>query len=197
MGAQHLRIPYGLLRQLCYAGGTRLAPLVSKVRPPELELDAEHIPWTSSATTAPSIGRGGPIVVNPTAMTVIDGQDHLGNLSNEAYKFFRGSMIPGSTMFQCRGCGMEEHLKERRLLHMRACRPLMQAIEERIKRDKVCVICNTGTSRERWQIPLCSEACVTKWRFVIPEPYLVAKRFVLASDPGLLKVRCESTQTNS
>lgn len=195
MGAQHLRIPYGLLRQLCYAGGTRLAPLTNKKRPPEPELDAEHIPYSYSPNSAPNLARGFT-VVNPTSVVEIPA-DVMGNLSNEAYKFFRGSPFKDSLYFQCRGCGMEECAKERRLLHMRACRGLMQAIEERIRRDKICIICNTDTSRERWQIPLCSEACVNKWRFLIPAPYEVAKRFVLAADPHLMKVRCASTQTNS
>jgi hypothetical protein len=199
VGAQHLRVPYGLIRQLCYAGGRRLAPQVSRVRPEEPEIDAEHIPYTYSAGSAPTTTS--VQVINPTSLAIVGprshGQDLLGNLSNEAYKFFKGSMIRESNYFQCRGCLNIEYVKERKALHMRECRALMQAIEERIKRDKVCVICNTSTTRETWRIPLCSEACIVKWRFSIPLPWITASRFVLAAEPHLLRMKCENTPTNS
>lgn len=206
MGTQHLRVPYGLIRQLCYAGGQRLAPRVNKVPPPEPDVDAEHIPYTYSANTAPvlssEVQRMMGTVLQPTSLSIVtvEGRDllgnlSLGNLSNEAYRFFKGSMIKSSSYFMCRGCLSDESLKERRHVHMRECRPLMQAIEERIKRDKVCVVCNAGTSRETWKIPLCSEACVIKWRFSIPNMWEVARRFVLFDEPGLLRKKCESIQT--
>lgn len=203
MGAQHLRVPYGLIRQLCYPGGTRLAPRITKIRPPEPDVDAEHIgysyhPPTSTGEAAPTIIR--PVLsagFNPVLPANMGLGLHLetsqgelssmGNLSNEAYKFFKGSVIVNSNYFQCRGCLIEEAVKERKLVHMRDCRVLMQRIEERIKRDRVCVICNLSTSRDRWKIPLCSEACVTKWRFLIPSPWMIARRFVLAAEPSLMR----------
>lgn len=195
MGAQHLRIPYGLIRQLCYAGGQRLAPRVNKIPPPEPDVDAEHIPYTYSATSAPTTGH----VVNATSLAIVgprnEGRALMGNLSNESYKFFKGSMIPESNYFQCRGCLMEGYSASGKGIHMRVCRPLIQAIEERIRRDKVCVICNTGTTRETWRIPLCSEACIIKWRFTTPLPWITAKGFVLEAEPHLLRMKCESIQT--
>lgn len=206
---QHVRVPYGLIRALCYPGGTRLAPRVSGVRPPEPEVMALDIPWVNPGNWTQSSRGYTPAgtVISPTTMTMVptrpvivpDGlMDSMGNLSNEAYKFFKGSTIRASHFFQCRGCGKDEYVKERKLVHMKACRPLMQAIEDRVRRDKVCVICNQSTSKERWRIPMCSEICVTKWRFSNPDPWLVARRFVLAADPSLLRIAaCESTQPNS
>lgn len=198
MGAQHLRIPYGLLRQLCYAGGQRLAPRVNKVPPPEPDVDAEHIPYTFSVNSTSTIGEQ---VISPTSLSIVGSRQESyvvqGNLKNEAYKFFKGSMIPESNYFQCRGCLIEAYTIAHRPMHMRECRPLMQAIEERIRRDKVCAICNTGTSRETWRIPLCSEACVIKWRFSVPLVWLTARLFVLNDAPHLLRLKCESIQTTS
>lgn len=212
MGAQHLRVPYGLIRALCYPGGVRLDPRVSKVRPPEPDVEAVQIPWTSSwspssgvaATVSPSIVRPEQVtslvpVRNPTSVHIIDGKrlDVMGNLSNELYKFFMGSHIKTSSFFTCRGCMMSEYTAVRRTVHFAMCRTLMQAIEERVRRDKVCVICNQGTHKECWRIPLCSEPCIAKWRFSIPEPWLVARRFVLAAQPQLMRIKCESTPINS
>lgn len=206
MGAQHLRVPYGLIKALCYPAGVRLDPRVSRVRPPEPDVEAIQIPWTSStyqpATVSPGIVRPEQvtsIVRSPTSVHVIDGKkfDLMGNMSNELYKFFMGSHIKDSQFFTCRGCLATEHFTIRRTVHFAMCRGLMQSIEERVRRDKVCVICNSGTSKECWRIPLCSEPCIAKWRFSIPEPWLVARRFVLAAQPQLMRMRCESTPTSS
>lgn len=211
MGPQHLRVPYGLIRALCYPGGQRLAPRVSKIRPSEGEVEAANKAYSYSpnANAVATVGPTGFVPARPQIVRAIpvvelpasdERVDPMGNLSNEAYKFFKGSVIKSSGYFQCRGCGMEEWNKERRTSHYHFCRPLMQAIEERVRRDKVCVICNSGTSRERWRIPLCSDTCIIKWRFTQPECWLVAKRFVLAADPTLMKIKqglCVSTPSNS
>lgn len=190
MGTQHLRVPLGLIRALCYPGGTRLPQRVSKARPSEIEGDAVTIPvvYASAVSYVP--------VVMPESFRN-PGLDVMGNLSNEAYKFFKGSAIKVSHYFQCRGCFVEAYVKEQKLQHMRECRPLMQAIEERVRRDKVCVICNLSTDKSRWQIPLCSETCISKWRFQMPVPWITARRFVLAADPSLLRFKCVSTPINS
>lgn len=196
MGSQHLRVPYGLLRQLCYSGGVRLSPRVSKVRPPEPEIEAEAIPYTYSATSN-TVTRVPMIDPKLVVMGMGGHVDVMGNLTNDIYKFFKGSHVVESTFFQCRGCLMMEYKQERKTVHFQLCRTLMRAIEERIKRDKVCVICNTGTSKERWAIPLCSDPCIIKWRFTIPDAWVAARRIVLATQPELLKIKCENTQINS
>lgn len=192
MGAQHLRVPYGLIRGLCYPGGVRLSPRVSRERPPEPTGDAVHYykPTISTSTT--------PRVVNPTfvpntVVHTIEQANHLqglsimGNLSNEAYRFFKGSSIMSSDYFQCRGCGAEEYVRARKLVHMKECRQLIEVITKLLRRDKICVVCNTQTQKERWTVPLCCEGCVNKWRFTMPGPWLDAKRLVLSQDPSLLR----------
>lgn len=200
MGAQHLRVPYGLIRQLCYGGGTRLEPRVRKVRPPEPEELVEST-WTPSTSgyVAPGIpstpfelarkaelARNRAVeILGPELVTEI-----MGNLKNESYRFFKGSSVKDSPYFQCRGCLAEEYMAVRKLYHMRECRPLIQEIESRARRDKCCLICNTHTKKDKWNVPLCSEACITKWRFAMPEPWLASRRLVLAIDPKLLRTPC-------
>lgn len=190
MVSQHLRIPYGIIRQLCYPGGVRLEPRMNKARPSEPSVDASYHYITHKGYNPGS--HSGIVVVNPTQVTPEHPKAVMslaGNLSNEAYRFFKGSPIESSDYFRCRGCEQEEQHKARKITHMKDCRLLMQTIVEFLKRDKLCVICNTQTKRERWTVPLCSEACINKWRFTIPPAWLAAKQLVLAHDSSLLRKR--------
>lgn len=206
MGAQHLRVPYGLIRQLCYSGGVRLEPRVNKKnRPaePELHLNAETVwqgSFTPAAVTRTAVtkliqpGQRPTNVIHLTAEELELALDKVneravGNLANESYRFFRGSRVISDPYFQCRGCLAEEYSQLKKVWHLRNCRPLMQGIEERVRRDRVCMMCNQGTKKDKWTIPLCSDSCIARWRFQMPEPWLVARRFVLAADPKLLIVR--------
>ena len=199
MGTQHLRIPYGFIKALCYGGGNRLAPRINRTPPPEGTTEAVPITqtWTGSGTG--SYSPSGSTVISPTNVTQIAGGRDiclgLGNLSNEMYRYFMGISTEESTFFTCRGCLIPESGREKAPRHFDNCRQLIQFIAERVRRDKVCVICNTGTQRECWKIPLCSDLCITKWRFSIPPAWTVARRFVLAAEPKLLKLRIHPDRT--
>ncbi len=191
MGSQHLSIPRGILRQLCYPGGVRLPRIIDRTKPPEPTDDALYIYEAYKPVYVPQRPAQPARIIGPSKVETLPVIDY-GNLSNEAYKFFIGSRVKSSTYFRCRGCGgIEDHI-DRRMYHMRDCRDLMKAIEERVKRDKICVVCNTGTSHTKWLIPLCSEACITKWRFSSPDAWEAAKRLVIAQSPHLLRITCES-----
>lgn len=179
----------------------RLAPRFSKVRPPEPELAINvESTWTSQPTPVTHT-IASTRVVNPLVGPEILGPELvealMGNLKNESYRFFKGSNTKDSPYFQCRGCLSEEYMPVRKLYHMRECRPLIQEIESRVRRDKCCLICNTHTKKDKWNVPLCSESCIAKWRFALPEPWLVARRFVLAAEPKLMRKPCVFIPQNS
>jgi hypothetical protein len=189
---QHLRIPYGILRQLCYGGGIRLTPRVNKTPPPEGEIEAVSSTGNWDGTRGSYTPATGVHIVSSKSATEIvssaqpDWLNNYGNLGNEMYRYFVGSPDDKSLFFTCRGCLNQESGKADASRHFNHCRQLISAIEERIRRDKVCVICNKGTSASCWGIPLCSPFCVCKWRFSIPVQWMIARRFVLAADPKLL-----------
>jgi hypothetical protein len=167
---QHLRVPKGLLRALCYPGGQRLSQRISRVKPPEPELDAASN-WVSSSV----------VPISTSSPVTVRARTDFGNLSNESYRFFVGSKSTHTEFFQCRGCLLMEYSKERKLFHMRNCRSYIAQVIGIIRRDKVCVICNTSTDKECWTVPLCSDVCIEKYRFCIPQPWHMA-RLLLSRD---------------
>lgn len=184
MGSQHLRVPYGLIRALCYPAGIRLPQVKFKMPEEETEVMAVSN-FTQSYTPHRAYTEASLIVMPETAHIA----PRMGNLGNESYRFFKGSIIKSSDYYQCRGCLQESTVRAAKGLHMRDCRGLIQAMIDRIKRDKVCVICNLSSQREHWGIPLCSDTCIVKWRFFIPDAWLIARRFVLAAEPSLLRIK--------
>jgi hypothetical protein len=160
---QHTRIPRGLLKAICYPGGTRLPQL-------------NTLPLETTEAMAVSV------FVSPTRsleIVPVTSVPMLGNLTNEAYRFFRGDRSRSSTFFQCRGCLEEEMELSAKVPHVKNCRPMMQAIVSLLERDSLCVVCNHYTYKKCWTVPLCSEACNNRFRFDIPPAWLHARNIVV------------------
>lgn len=176
-----------MLRALCYPGGTRLPQLVTK-HLEETELMAVFVPSVTNNYQRGGYTPATPVVMAPLRNTVTEVADFpraKGNMGNEAYRWFCGSMDSTSSAYQCRGCLTAETDLARRVPHVRECRLLMQAIAELVQRDRVCVVCNLSTGQRCWTIPLCSDMCRSKWRFQIPNSWLVARRLAISQNPRL------------
>lgn len=187
MGSQHLRIPYGYLRQLCYPGGQRLDARVNRIPPAEGDMEVVPIPISYSPSSRSVVTDTTLEIVRPMYVGT-PGFKQMGNLGNEMYRYFMGS-DEQSLFYTCRGCLIPEGSKAASTRHFDNCRRLCNAIEMRVSREQTCVICNTSTQRKCWNLYLCSDLCIIKWRFSIPNSWLIARRFVLASEPSLLKLR--------
>ena len=169
---QHLKIPAGLLASICYSGGRRLSRITEY--------------FTEEPHTLVNVGRSfgtGPMGLVTSPLVVPPTQ--LGNLGNEAYRFFKGFWNSQAGVCVCRGCFFSTTLQERSL-HMMSCRAIIQAVFQLLRKDGLCVVCDTKTSKECWSVPLCSEACKDTWRFSIPESYKHAHALLMQREPTLL-----------
>jgi hypothetical protein len=72
---------------------------------------------------------------------------------------------PACLVAECRCCGSVFGNENARVLHISqmGCSKHLVAAYKLLLRDKVCLICNNKTTREKWGVPLCSSGCQQAW----------------------------------
>lgn len=92
-----------------------------------------------------------------------------GNLDSWMYRFWIGTKyVKGSTRI-CKCCRKAGYTKafsdEHNNDQSPSCyRRLVDAYKSLINR-KLCVCCGSNTFRQEWGVPLCSDICVSEWKF--------------------------------
>ena len=104
----------------------------------------------------------------PSQSKIVD----KGNLPEDDYRFWRGTMNAGISHAMCRWCGQWSDSPLARKAHFRGksnqqCSNKLRAlINWARKNHKFCFACGSYTYKERWGIPLCDrEICIRKWKF--------------------------------
>lgn len=90
-----------------------------------------------------------------------------------------------SFLTECRGCGnVGGNTIEVRRLHWQhgGCAKKLCAAYKLLLKDKLCVICDCKTSRERWGVPLCGSACEQAWCETESQPKALLAALLLVGD---------------
>lgn len=98
-----------------------------------------------------------------------------GNLGTDEYRFWIGSIVPGSDMSICRACQEACYSPADRLAHkgsvkarvkgMACTTQLTNAYKELLATNK-CVVCRETCYTAKWGIPLCFKGdCLDRWKF--------------------------------
>lgn len=154
------RVPFGLIRQLCYPGGRRL-PEFKLIRP-ETNVIATRKLYTSKPVLLPA------------------PKPSDGSLTNDQYRLFMGKSA-GSTGAVCRGCEKELRGADEIKLHTRICKVDVLSAIKLLHRDKKCTVCHTRTLFSKWGVPLCSENCEMVWKVTMPTAFREARRLARAN----------------
>jgi hypothetical protein len=100
-----------------------------------------------------------------------------GNLDYNDFRYFSGSLNPGTNYARCRCCSetlfthdtkeLTKHLKEK------GCAKRLVKAYTLLRKEKLCVVCDTITSKEIWGIPL-HLVCRETWMALAVQPYALA-----------------------
>ena len=128
---------------------------------------------TQLGPRAPYTGHSDPTASTPPfgyAHIELDAIGRIGNLENAQYQFFLGHPMATSGFSQCRVCLEGVKLGERRD-HSKTlgCCKIMTKVLKQVPRDD-CVICGAFTTKECWDVPLCSTYCEELWKFEAVQP---------------------------
>lgn len=96
-----------------------------------------------------------------------NGKPRKGNLANEQYEFYAGSSYPASDFASCRWCGdslYSNFMREEHFAHTE-CSQMIKKAAVLLRRDGLCVQCDTKTNKATWGVPLCGATCVARFKF--------------------------------
>ncbi len=85
---------------------------------------------------------------------------------------------------ECRGCMSVFSDTIARKLHLgqMGCAKRLTAAYKLLLKDKMCVICNMRSYKEKWGVPLCSSICEQAWREVESQPDPLKAALLLVGD---------------
>lgn len=149
-----IRLPRWLLERKMLRGGLRLDPF------PKREV-TRPIPIYSNAYVS-SYSPPSTLSVSTETIYDIAGQIFAG----WEYRFWAAALETDKVyVTECRCCNAVYMNRVNRLAHLKesGCSKKLVAAFKLLQADKMCVICNTSTTREKWGVPLCSEGCIKTW----------------------------------
>lgn len=165
-----VRVPNALIRRVCYPTSYRLPKMPPRLefpKKPEEKPVVPHIPVRSTFAM-----RGSPphlVDISGKSPAVVMDYGR-GNLPNDEYRFFIGYPAKQSTVSVCRWCTGRFETEAARKAHKESdCKRNLISLYQRLRLDKLCVVCDVKTHREYWGLPLCSDACEQEYRFAVPD----------------------------
>ena len=120
-----------------------------------------------------------PVIEHPAykfgkVTTVIDGAPQLKGFEGWEYRFWAAVEMEDKrgVIAECRGCLAVFSDTMARKLHLgpMGCAKRLTAAYKLLLKDKMCVICNMRSYKEKWGVPLCSPTCEQAWREVESQP---------------------------
>lgn len=175
-----MAMPLWILRSITQPYGSRL---------PKVQLLAK--PKTNGSRYLPMIYQGdddwngGNTIWTANDREIVNGKVVDGNLENQEYEFFMGSAWADAQRAVCRFCGETMWVKALRKEHFAKtdCSQNIKKIAALLRRDKKCVICDTGSNRTIYGLPICKVECLAKFKFAqrTTTAYESAKTMLLRS----------------
>jgi hypothetical protein len=104
---------------------------------------------------------------------------------NWEYRFWAADVNEGSCVVcECRACGSMFGGQPGRSLHLAnfGCAKKLVAAYKLLLKDRRCVICNEKTGNASWGVPLCTDACVNKWKHEESQPAPLVAALHLVGD---------------
>lgn len=86
---------------------------------------------------------------------------------------------------ECRGCGTVGSTEQKiRQMHFNqgGCAKRLCAAYKLLLRDKLCLVCNTKTTQQKWGVPLCGSACQQAWCETETQPKALIDALLLVGD---------------
>lgn len=99
----------------------------------------------------------------------VKGYSQLGNLDNWMYRFYVGTEFESGCFSICRCCRKALYSHELRLKHKGEFTPgcterLISAYRWLIPMG-MCCVCQEKTQRQEYGVPICSDGCMSRWKF--------------------------------
>lgn len=97
-----------------------------------------------------------------------------GNLDTTQYRYWVGHLLTTSPFAMCRACETSVYSKTEMIAHKddrkfwigdSCCTVLLNRAYKNLLNKGNCIVCGSNTMGARWGIPMCSAACIQKWKF--------------------------------
>lgn len=92
-----------------------------------------------------------------------------GNLDNWMYRYWIGTKYVNGSMRICKCCRMAGYTElfqhEHADKHTPSCCRRLTDAYKRMIHNKLCAVCASNTHRQEYGVPLCTDACISEWKF--------------------------------
>jgi hypothetical protein len=172
-----MRVPDALIRRVCFPTSYRLPKEEPMIFPAPIKAVKRAV---SSVNANLALSRfvghtsGSRTTLYPDRSSIAGIYDYVwGNLSNEQYQFFWGRSEIKSGWRKCRICDETFLTDMEAKNHLLAsdCKYITGEVSKLVRHTRQCIVCDTKTKKKTWGMVLCSEKCVTEYRFHNPETF--------------------------
>jgi hypothetical protein len=166
-----LELPRYIIKQLCMPGGLRTSKKPVMIIP--AKVNRRGFDRSNDEGSFPLLNR------------LFIPFHEEGRFSSWEYRFWAMQTVNNEIHAECRCCGAKGGVRtlERQQHHKQAgCTTKLCKIYQKLLKDRICIICDCITSRQKWGVHICSNACEQAWCEIETTPMALKFELTLLKD---------------